>query len=37
LAVTLPGTVHDEPAGRSAFASVTATDPKDGVLKKTSM
>ena len=36
LAVTDAGTVHDEPAGRSAFASVTAIDPNDGVLKKTS-
>ena len=32
-----PGTVQDEPAGRSAFASVMAIVPKDGAFVKTSM
>ena len=30
LAVTVPGTVHIEPAGRNALASVTLTEPKPG-------
>ena len=33
LAVTLPGTVHEEPAARTVFASVTDTDPKPGLVK----
>ena len=32
LAVTVAGTVQLEPAGRSAFASVTATEPKAGLV-----
>ena len=27
------GTVHEDPAGRSAFASVTLTEPKAGLVK----
>ena len=30
FAVTEPGTVHDAPAGRSALASVTVTEPNAG-------
>ena len=30
FAVTVPGTVHEPPAGRTAFASVTATEPNAG-------
>ena len=33
FAVTLPGTVHEEPAGRRALASVTLTAPKAGLAK----
>ncbi len=35
LAVTVAGTVHELPAGRTAFASVTATEP-NAVLVNTS-
>jgi len=33
LAVTVAGTVHVEPAGRSAFASVNETLPNAGLAK----
>ena len=33
LAVTVPGTVHVDPAGRRALVSVTETAPKDGWAK----
>ena len=32
-AVTVPGTVHDAPVGRSAFESVTETEPSVGLAK----
>ena len=32
FAVTVPGTVHEAPAGRSALASVTATEPNAGLV-----
>jgi hypothetical protein len=37
FAVTVPGTVQVDPAGRSALASVTAISPSGEVMKNTSM